>query len=574
MQRRRPFLLGLVALTAANALSLVAPWLLKVGLDRLGRGVTQAELISLAFWIVVSTAASGVARYAMRRQMIGASRWVEYDLRNDFFAHISRLSTAFYQRHPTGDLMALATNDLNAIRNFVGPGIMHGAGTAVTLVGTLVLMFILSPKLTLVAMIPLPLLSLSMGRFGQLIHVRFERVQEEFARITARAQEYLAGIRVVKAYAQESYASADFRTRNEEFVHQNLRLVKIWGAFYPSLSLLTGIAAALVLWIGGLEVMNGAITIGDFVAFNSYLMMLIWPMMALGWVVNLYQRGAASMGRVQRILEATPEITDPPSDRAVPGDRAIRGEIEFRNVSFEYPSRPGHFALRDVSLRVPAGTTVAIVGRTGSGKSTLVHLVPRLYDPTAGQVLLDGRPLPDYPLDRLRGAIGHVAQETFLFSRTIGQNIALGVAEASDRQIEEMATIVRLDGDVQDFPRGYDTLVGERGVTLSGGQKQRTAIARAILREPTLLILDDALSAVDTKTEEEILRGLTAVMKSRTTLLVSHRVSTVRHADCIVVLDHGRIVEQGTHAALLAQGGLYTELERLQRLRDELEVEA
>src|SRR5512140_825828 len=569
LKPRRPLVFGFVALVLTNVFALASPWILRLAIDDITRtSVTGKKLLFYAFLVVLTTGFAGIARYFMRWLMIGASRRIEYEMRNDFYAHLTRLPASFYQRHPTGELMALATNDLNAVRNFLGPGIMQGANTIVTLVSSLVLMFILSPKLTLGAMIPMPLLSGVMGRFGRVIHARFEAVQQKFCESTARAQEYLAGVRVVKAYAQEKNATADFDAQNVDFMDENMRLVRVWGLFYPSMAFLAGAAGALVLYVGGVEVMAHRITLGDFVAFNTYLVMLIWPMIALGWVVNLHQRGAASMARLGRVMDEPPEIADRPGSVS---DIPIHGEIEFRNVTFDYPGRPGQAAINAVSLRIPAGSTVALVGHTGSGKSTLVHLIPRLYDPTRGEILLDGRNLRDFSLTTLRRSIGFVPQESFLFSQTLAENIALGAEEASERQIQEMSDIVRLSVDVEEFPDRFETLVGERGVTLSGGQKQRAAIARAILREPSILILDDALSSVDTKTEEEILKGLTGYMKTRTTILVSHRVSTVRTADQIVVFDGGRIVEQGTHDELMARGGRYRELERLQRLREELE---
>jgi ATP-binding cassette subfamily B protein len=507
----------------------------------------------------------------MRRLVIGASREIEYELRNDFFDKLTRLSFSFYNRTPTGDLMARATNDLNAIRAVLGPGIMYAVNTTVTLSAALTLMIVLSGRLTLVSLIPLPLISVFMYRYGKVIHKRFEEVQEQFSEITARAQEYLSGIRVVKAYVQEDAASRDFRLRNEDYLESNMRLVRINGLFSPAIEFLAGFGSVLVLGFGGWLVIDDRITLGTFVAFNAYLVMLIWPMIALGWVVSLFQRGAASMKRVNRILDAVPEVGDPPAGTQA-SFRPRRGALEFRDVHFAYGSRPGAAVLRGINLTVRPGETVAVVGATGSGKTTLINLVPRLYDPTRGAVLLDGLDLRAIPLAELRGALGYVPQETFLFSRTVAKNISLGRPEAEEDQIRRVAELSRLADDILEFPDRFQTMVGERGVTLSGGQKQRTAIARALLRDPAVLILDDALSSVDTKTEEEILAGLREFMKDRTTLLVAHRISTVKLADRIIVLGDGEIVEEGSHEELLVLNRDYADLVRMQQLEEELEA--
>jgi ATP-binding cassette subfamily B protein len=506
-----------------------------------------------------------------------ASRDIEFDIRNDVLRHLQRLPLAYFQARRTGDLMSRATNDLSAVRMMAGPAVMYAVSTGIVFVVAILLMLSIDPWLTGMALIPLPFVSVAVYGFGTAIHRRFERIQAQLSELSAVTQEALAGVRVVRAYRQEDAELAHFRAANAEFLRLNRRLIGLQGLFYPSLTFLLGVGALVVLWLGGREVIGGRLTIGQFVAFNAYLAMLGWPMIAFGWVTNLLQRGSASWGRLLEVLDAPASIVDGP--RAdVPA--RLTGAIEWRHLTFAYPdwaspeatTGPAKAAvLHDVSLTVPAGTTLAIVGPTGSGKSTLVSLLPRLYDPPPGTVFVDGIDVRDLPLSVLRGSIGMVPQEPFLFSDTIAGNVAFGTPERDEvEDLKHAVAIARLDVDVETFPNRWTTTVGERGLTLSGGQKQRTAIARALMVDPPILILDDALSAVDTDTEAAILRGLMGVMRSRTAILISHRASTIRHADLIVVLDAGRIVEQGTHDALLSAGGPYAEMCRLQRLEEEL----
>ena len=577
-RHKTALVLGFVALFASDAFQLASPMVLKFAIDGLreriihGGLITHGQLLAYGGALLGMAILGGTSRFFMRKLLIGVSREVEYELRNDFFKQLTRLSYSFYNRTPTGDLMARATNDLNAVRSVLGPGIMYSVNTAVILVAALTLMVILSWKLTLISLIPLPLISFYMLRYGKVIHDRFEEVQERFSNITARAQEYLSGIRVVKAYVQEDAAIEQMRLGSEAYRQSYLRLVRVDSLFSPAIGFLAGLASLLILGFGGWQVMQGKITLGSFVAFNQYLAILIWPMIALGWTVSMIQRGAASMKRLNMILLAEPEIVSPALEGAFALTPGRAPELEFRNVHFSYPSRPEVEVLRGLNLKVRSGETVALVGRTGSGKTSLVHLVMRVYDPTAGQVLLDGRDLREIPLEELRGIVGYVPQETFLFSRSISENIALGRPDAAEEDIHRMAELSKLADDVLEFPDRYATLVGERGVTLSGGQKQRTAIARALLRNPGILVLDDALASVDTKTEEAILTGLREFMRHRTTLLVAHRVSTVMLADRIVVIEDGRVIEEGTHKELLQRNGVYAELAKVQELEAELEA--
>jgi ATP-binding cassette subfamily B protein len=567
LRYRRAFVLGFACVIATTAIGLASPWVLKYAIDDLQTGVTAGEVRFYAAALLALAAVGGVFRFLMRRIIIGASRDIEYDLRNDFFAHLQRLPLAYFQHHRTGDLMSRATNDLSAVRAMVGPAVMYTATTALTFVVALGLMVSINPRLTLLAVIPLPLVSVLVWYFGNAIHRRFEHIQAQLSDISAIAQENFSGVRVVRAYGQESFELERFRRANEEYLSRNRGLIQLQGIYNPSMGLLMGISALLVLWLGSREVIAGRITVGELVAFNSYLMMLAWPMIAFGWVTNLIQRGMASWKRMLEVMETEPAIRDLEPAAAWAID--IRGDIEFRHLTFSFGD---HVVLRDASAILPAGTTTAIVGATGSGKSTLLNLLARLHDPPPGSVFLDGIDVRDIPLAVLRGAIGFVPQEPFLFGASIAQNIAFGLPSTGERreQIEQAASTARLDKDVRDFPKGYDTIVGERGITLSGGQKQRTAIARALAVDPRVLILDDALSAVDTYTEEEILRRLADVMRQRTSIIVSHRVSTVRGADQILVLSEGRIVERGTHDQLVSRNGLYAELYRKQLLEEEL----
>jgi ATP-binding cassette subfamily B protein len=557
------FVFGGFCILFSNGAQAGLPRVIGNAAQSLSSGVTRHKLFVFTMQVLALAAVRGIFLFLTRWVVIGISRDIEFDLRNDLFAHLETLSYSYYQRMRTGDIMARVTNDLNAVRMLMGPAIMYSANTIVFTAAALWFMVHNSPKLTLYAFLPLPIVSVTIQYFGRRIHQRFERIQAMFSDISARVQENFSGARVIRAYVQEEAEIASFESANQEYVARSLKLVRLMGMLWPTLELMLGLALVLILWLGGREVLAGRMQIGAFTAFNIYMMQLTFPIIALGWVVSIFQRGTASLVRLNEIMQEQPEIKDEPEAK----QREVRGEIEFRGLNFEYE---GKRVLRDLNLRIPAGTSMAIVGPTGSGKSTLMNLIPRIYDAAPGMVLVDGWPIRDFTLASLRHSVGFVPQETFLFSDKIRENIALGVETATDREIHEAAESANIAADIEGFPESYQTMVGERGITLSGGQKQRTAIARALIRNPRILILDDALSSVDTHTEDKILNHLREVMRGRTTIFISHRVSTVRNADRIAVLHEGHIVEEGTHEELLTLNGYYSELYNKQLLEEEL----
>ncbi len=592
---RKEMALGLLMVLVSNVFTIFGPYLMKLAIDGLGDpGITSKRIGFYAGLIVLAAIFGGAAKFGMRQIMNSTSRRIECDLRDDLFRHLLGLDASFFGTTRTGDLMSRATNDTLAVRMATGPAVMYAVNTVVSFVFSITLMLWISPRLTMVALIPMLALPPIVIGFGRIIHHRFEEIQEQLAALSTMVQENLTGLRIVRAYVQEEEQEEQFDRLNADYMSRNMGLVKASGLFFPLLMLVAGVAMVVVLWYGGFQVMEGRITIGDFVAFNFYLALLIWPMIALGWVVNLFQRGAASMGRLNQILQTESRVKPPRNPSPLP---LLRGEIEFRKVGFRYPGSERD-VLQEVSFLARAGETVAIVGPTGSGKSSLVSLIPRIYDPTEGEILLDGTPLTSLDPRALRQFIGMVPQDSFLFSETVRDNIALGLdlGEApatpgtrdlgeepappgtrdrgeEDRRVEEAARVAQIHEPILSFPEGYSTRLGERGINLSGGQKQRATLARALARDPFVLILDDALSAVDTQTEAKILEDLKTVLAGRTSFIISHRVSAVMNADQILVLDEGRIVERGSHAGLLARGGTYATLLRRQVLEEALEEE-
>lgn len=559
---------GIIFILISNSMTVYLPILLKNSINELQKNTTSATLIKYALMIVGTSIIAGIFRYLIRQTIIVVSREIEYDLRGDFWQHIQKLPLRYFQNNSTGNIMSHATNDINAVRSFIGPAVMYSIDTSIRLIIVVAIMISMNLSLTIYALLPLPILSYGVYKVGKLIHERYTKIQETFSRLTTRAQENFSGIRVIKSYVREANEIRRWKELSQEFLNKNMNLVRIQSIIMPILILITGISIIVVIWVGGIKVINKEMDLGEIAAFVMYLSILIWPVIAFGWVMNIIQQGEASMKRLNKIFSEPYEIDD--SDKTDFSVKELKGEIEFSNVSFRYSDTLPE-VIKDINLKIPVGSTLAIVGHTGSGKTSFINLIPRLYDAAAGEIKIDGINIKQIPLDVLRTNISVVQQESFLFSDTVYGNISYGLREIDKERVKEVSRIASFDKDVNDFPDGYETMVGERGITFSGGQKQRASLARALATDPKILILDDSFSAVDTHTEEEILRNLKQFMKNRTSIIISHRISTVKDADKIVVLENGAIVEQGKHEELVALNGIYADLHYKQLLEKELE---
>mgnify|MGYP001287963147 FL=1 len=571
---RKTLLIGLLVITCSAVFTNLIPFVISKAIDQIRDHTDGMALYKYALLTVGFAAISGVFLYLTRQTIIIVSREIENDLRNDFLERIVIQDQQYFHFHPTGETMALATNDISAVRNFLGPGIMYTAETLVNFTLAISLMFSFNAELTLIAVVPIPLISYVVYRIGKSINHKFEMVQEQFSDLTTKTQENLSGIKVVKAYVREESETESFKTMSVSYMKKNLELAKVQSFSYPLMFLLTGFSVIIVLYVGGNKIIEGVMTLGQLTGFIIYLGLLTWPIISLGWIINLTQRAEASMKRLCEVFDSQPAIDDPKAcqtESAAKTQQAatIKGKIEFRNVSFRYHT-DFPYVLKNVNMTINPGETIGIIGHTGSGKSTLVNLISRLFDVEEGQVMVDGRNVKEYKLNELRTSIGYVPQETFLFSDTIEHNIGYAETKFDKETVIKAAKISQIYKDVDAFPKRFDTILGERGINLSGGQKQRTSIARAIVSDPGILILDDAFSAVDTYTEEEILNGLKEVLKGRTTILISHRVSTLKNSDRIIVLKDGTIAEEGTHDSLIRNEGIYADIYMKQLLEEEL----
>ncbi len=567
LRYKKKLALGILFIIVSNSAQVFVPLIIRDSIDSLRQVINYDVIIRNALLIVVAALVGGVFRFAIRQTIIVVSREIEYDLRQDFWTYIQRLPLRFFQNKSTGDLMAHATNDVGAVRMYVGPAVMYSVDTLIRFIIIMSIFISISPMLTFYSLLPLPFLSFFVYRLSKKIHERFMKIQEKFSDLTTKAQENFSGIRVIKSYVREQNEIENFTTVSREYLERNMDKIRIQALFMPILFLITGVSLIIVISVGGTMVIDGALTVGDITAFTIYLGMLIWPMIAIGWVLNLMQQASASMKRLQKIMDEDLEIKDGPQTRYA--INSLSGKIEFKNVSFKYKKNLSD-VLSNLNFTVEKGETIAIIGQTGVGKTSLINLIPRLYDTTEGQILIDGNDIKSIPLKVLRENIGLVSQETFLFSDTLYNNILYGTKNGNKELVEKVSKISRLDKDVEGFPKGYDTILGERGITLSGGQKQRSCLARALAIDPKILILDDSFSAVDTNTEEEILSNLKEFMKDRTSIIISHRISTVKDADKIYVLDKGIIAEEGTHDELVTKDGIYADLHFKQLLEEEL----